>query len=251
MKKFLIIVLPVLLLSSCVRHRDMAYLQDAQTLIAYENYRVEEYRIKPYDNLIIKMNSFDGELTDLINQDQTSINITDPKGSLYFNSYTVDNFGFVTLPLLGDVQVKEKTTKEIADIIELLLADYVKYPTVSVKLSNYQVTVLGEVKDPGVKYYYDSKLTVFQAIGMAKDLTVYGNRKSIKLIRESESGTSVVMLDLTRADLMESDYYFLKPNDLIYVEPTKARTFNLNKSNIELITGLLTFGLLVYNFATP
>ena len=229
----------------------MAYMQDVELMVPYENYRTPEYRVQVYDNLIIKMNSFDGELTDLINQDQTNVNITDPKGSLYFNSYSVDPLGNVTLPLLGDVLVKGKTTAEIADVIELLLKDYVKYPTVNVKLSNDQVTVLGEVKDPGVKYYYDNKLTVFQALGMAKDLTPYGNRKQVKLVRESEGGTTVIMLDLTRPDLMVSDYYFLQPNDLIYVEPIKARTFQLNKGNIELITGLLTFGMLLYNFATP
>lgn len=236
-------------LSSCIRYGDMAYMQNANYQEPYENYRIEEYQVKPFDNLVVKMNSFDGELTDLINQDQTAIMLNDAKSALYFNSYTVDDQGTIVLPLLGDVVVWHKSVAEIKAMLELMLKEYVKYPTVNVKLSNYQVTVLGEVKDPGIKNYYDSKLTIFQALGLAKDLTPYGNRKQLKLIRETEKGTVVVPIDLTNPNLMESDYYFLKPNDLIYVEPVKARTFQLNKANIELITGILTFAVLLYSTA--
>ena len=236
--------------TGCIRYGDMAYMQDAKYLEPYENYRIEEYEVKPFDNLVVKMNSFDGELTDLINQDQTTIVLNDAQSALYFNSYTVDENGRIKLPLLGDVTVWHKTIEEIKAMLELMLKEYVKYPTVNVKLSNYQVTVLGEVQSPGIKNYYDSKLTIFQALGLAKDLTPYGNRKKVKLIRETEQGTVVVPLDLTNPNLMESDYYFLKPNDLIYVEPVKARAFQLNKTNVELITGLLTFGILMYSTAT-
>lgn len=239
----------MLMLTGCIRYGDMAYMQDTKYLDPYENYRIEDYKIKPYDNLVVKMNSFDGELTDIINQDQTIINLNDAKSALYFNSYTVDDQGRIKLPLLGAVTVWHKTIPEVKSMLELMLKEYVKYPTVNVKLSNYQVTVLGEVKDPGIKNYYDSKLTIFQALGLAKDLTPYGNRKKLKLVRETEQGTVVVPLDLTNPNLMESDYYFLKPNDLIYVEPVKARTFQLNKANIELITGILTFGVLLYSTA--
>lgn len=234
-------------LSGCIRYGDMAYMQDANYLEPYENYRIEDYKIKPFDNLVVKMNSFDGELTDLINQDQTTIMLNDAKSALYFNSYTVDDNGSIVLPLLGEVTVWHKSIAEIKAMLELMLKDYVKYPTVNVKLSNYQVTVLGEVKDPGIKNYYDSKLTIFQALGLAKDLTPYGNRRQLKLIRETENGTVVVPIDLTNPNLMESDFYFLKPNDLIYVEPVKARAFQLNKANIELITGVFTFAILLYS----
>lgn len=239
--------MPVLFLSSCIRYKDMAYLQDTEFLKPYENYRTEVYKIKPYDNLIIKVTSFDEELSQLVNQNQAKISLTDPKGLLYFSSYTVNEEGYIDLPMAGKVLAREKTLTEISEAIALKLTDFVKDPTVNVKLSNYQVTVLGEVSDPGVKYYYDTKLTVFQAIGMAKDLTPFGNRKKVKLIRETETGTMIVPLDLTRPDLMESDYYFLQPDDLVYIEPVKARTFQLNKANVELITGVLTLGLLIYS----
>jgi len=214
------------------------------------SYRTTDYKLKPSDNLIIKMTSFDDELSGVINHKSTSIPLTDPKGFLYFNSYTVDEQGYVSLPLLERVYVEGLTVHEIKAKVELDLKDYVKFPSVNIKLSNYQVTILGEVKSPGLKYYYDSKLTVFQAIGLASDLTEFANRKKVKLIRETNSGTVIIPLDLTKPNIIESDYYFLKPNDLLYVEPSKARSFSLNKSNVELITSILTLGILVINVSS-
>lgn len=154
--------------------------------------------------------------------------------------------GTVLLPLLGSIVVKGKTLSEIAENLVELMKAYDVFSTVSVKLADFKVTILGEVKSPGVKYYYSSKLTVFQALGMAGDLTPYGNRREVKLIRETDMGTVIIPLDLTRTDLIESDYYFLRPEDVIYIEPVKARSFQLNKSNVELVTGVFTTVLLFY-----
>ncbi len=222
-------------------------MQDSRYLDPYLSYRTNEYKIQSSDNLIVKMTSFDSELSGVINQSSNSISLTDPKGFLYFNSYTVSEVGDISLPLLGDINVGNKTIYEIKELIELELQEYVKFPSVNVKLSNYQVTILGEVKSPGLKYYYDSKLTVFQALGLAQDLTPFADRRKVKLIRETPNGTMVMPLDLTKTNIMESDYYFLKPNDVIYVEPSKARSFSLNKSNVELIASILTLGVLVVN----
>ncbi len=247
MKKALIYIVLLSSLSSCIQHKDLAYLQDSKYAEPYQSYRTADYRLQPSDNLLVRMTSFDDELSGVINQSGNSIALTDPKGFLYVNSYTVSELGEINLPLIGDIRVQNLTVLEVKEKIEKALEEYVKFPSVNVKLSNYQVTVLGEVSSPGLKYYYDSKLTVFQALGLAQDLTPFADRKKIKLIRETTDGTIVIPLDLTKSNIMESDYYFLKPNDVIYVEPSKARSFSLNKSNVELITSILTLGVLVVN----
>lgn len=224
----------------------MAYMQDPVYMEPYLNYRTESYLVREFDNLIIRINSFDQELSEMVNQKDADVRLTDPRGLLYFSSYTVAEDGSVTLPMIGQVIVKDKTTSEIADLITEKLKEYENFPTVSVRLADFKVTVLGEVKQPGVKYYYSTKLTVFQALGMAGDLTPYGNRKQVKLIRETDAGTVIIPLDLTRTNLIESDFYFLRPDDVIYIEPVKARSFQLNKSNVELVTGILTTVLLFY-----
>lgn len=241
----------LLLGSGCISHPDMAYMQDPVYMEPYLNYRTESYLVREYDNLIIRINSFDSELSDMMNQDDAGVRLTDSRGLLYFSSYTVAEDGSVNLPLLGKVVVKDKTTAEIASMLTLMMKDYENFPTVSVRLADFKVTVLGEVKAPGVKFYYSSKLTVFQALGMAGDLTPYGNRRQVKLIRETDQGTVIIPLDLTRTDLIESDYYFLRPDDVIYIEPVKARSFQLNKSNVELVTGILTTVLLFYTAFQP
>ncbi len=247
MKRTIVYIYIIVVLSGCIRHKDLAYLQGAKYQDPYLSYRTSEYKIQPSDNLIVKMTSFDDELSGVINQSSTGIALTDPKGFLYFNSYTVSGIGEINLPLLGDFFVKDLTIHEIKDKIEEELKEYVKFPSVNVKLSNYQVTILGEVKSPGLKYYYDSKLTIFQAIGLAQDLTPFADRRKVKLIRETPNGTIVTPLDLTKPNIMESDYYFLRPNDVIYIEPSKARSFSLNKSNVELIASILTLGVLIVN----
>ena len=242
----MLLLLAAIGLSGCISHPDMAYMQDPTFLEPYLNYRTEKYLVREYDNLIIRINSMDPEVSAVMNQAQADVRLTDPRGLLYFSSYTVAEDGTVLLPLLGSIVVKGKTLSEIAENLVELMKAYDVFSTVSVKLADFKVTILGEVKSPGVKYYYSSKLTVFQALGMAGDLTPYGNRREVKLIRETDMGTVIIPLDLTRTDLIESDYYFLRPEDVIYIEPVKARSFQLNKSNVELVTGVFTTVLLFY-----
>jgi polysaccharide export outer membrane protein len=133
-------------------------------------------------------------------------------------------------------------------LIQLNVDKYLKQATAIIKLTSFKVTVLGEVKNPGYYYVYNNQATVLEALGLAGDLTPVGNRQHIKLIRQLESGSQVVLLDLTDPNLLKSDHYYLTPGDVLYVEPFKARS---KRTNLELLTVVfsgLTTAVLILSY---
>ncbi|WP_026210382.1 polysaccharide biosynthesis/export family protein [Flexithrix dorotheae] len=217
-------------LIGCVKYNKLLYMQDKTNQRAFTGYTTSNYTIKPFDNLSIKLNSFEQSTTGEFNS--TGALGSRPGGVdnalLYLSGYMVNQEGFIRLPLVGDLKVVGLTTDEIKDLIDKQLEDYLKFPSVSVKLTNFRISVLGEVNRPGVQYIYEGKVTLLQALSQAGDLTDFANRKSIKLIRETGKESITSYIDVSKPDLISSEYYFLLPNDIIYVEPTKAKAANVN-----------------------
>ncbi len=217
-------------LASCVKYESLVYMQDKAKQKSFDSYKTSEYKIRPFDNLSIKLNSFEQSTTGEFNS--SGALGARPGGVdnalLYLSGYMVNQKGNIRLPLIGDVEVVDLTVDEIKDLIDLKLEEYLKFPSVSVKLTNFRVSVLGEVNRPGMQYIYEGKVTLLQALSQAGDLTVFANRKNVKLIRETESETISTYIDVTKPGLISSEYYFLMPNDVIYVEPTQAKTSNVN-----------------------
>ena len=245
---FILYFITLIILSSCVKYDSLVYFQDEVTQPTkvksgnnenvkvlpisktYESYSTSEYRIRAFDNLSIKLNSFEQSTTGEFNS--SGALGARPGGVdnalLYLSGYMVNQEGNIRLPLIGDIQVEGLTIDEIKDKIDTQLEEYLKFPSVSVKLTNFRVSVLGEVNRPGMQYIYEGKVTLLQAISQAGDLTDFANRNNIKLIREKSDGTLSTILDITKPDLISSEYYFLMPNDVIYVEPLKAKASNVN-----------------------
>jgi polysaccharide export outer membrane protein len=168
--------------------------------------------------------------------------------NFYMDGYTIDPDGKITLPVIGDVVVKDMTTEEAQASIQKAADKFLTKAIVIVKLTSFKVTVLGEVKNPGYYYVFNSQATLLEGLGMAGDLTAFGNRENVKLIRQTPGGSEVVMLDLTDADLLKSPYFFMMPGDVLYVAPLRARS---NRSNLELATfvfGALTTTILVMSY---
>lgn len=140
------------------------------------------------------------------------------------NSYLVGSDGNVELPLIGPIPVVNRTTDEVADTLRVLLTKYMESPSVNVRLMNFTITVLGEVNKPGVYEVAGAQANVLEALGLAGDLTIYGKRENVLLIRESDSKREYHRLDLTKSDFLTSNWYNLKNKDVIYVEPSKGRT---------------------------
>jgi polysaccharide export outer membrane protein len=162
-------------------------------------------------------------------------------------SYSVDKDGYLFLSVVGKILVKDKTLSEVSAILKESLKGILNQPNVSVKLVNRYVTVLGEVNRPGNFAYSKDKLTVFDALGLAGDIGDYGNRKKVILIRNAEGQNIRINLDLNKAEILSSEYYYLRPNDILYVKPLREKFWGLRQFPYAIILSTLTTGLLIYS----
>ena len=142
------------------------------------------------------------------------------------DGYKVADDGSINLPLIGKVIVSNLTVNQAADKITEELSKSIIKPIVNVRLLNYKVSVLGEVNKPGTFKIYDPKINIIQALGLAGDITIYGKKNDIKLIREINGNFITTKIDITKTDFINSDFYYLKNNDAIYVEPSFAKIKN-------------------------
>lgn len=209
----------------------------------------QDYHLSVGDNLYIKVRSLDESSNNFFNNmgdDKRSSGYND--ASIYLNSYTVDPMGNIVFPFIGPVQVLGKTVDETREIIEEIMNEYLKETTIIVKLVNFNITFVGEVRRPGEYKIYQDKINLFEAISMAGDISDYGNRNEVKLLRTNDNGTQLHVLDLTREDIIESPYYFLKPNDVIYVEPLKGKQFAFSTFPYALLFSTITTLIVLLTF---
>jgi polysaccharide export outer membrane protein len=243
------------LFTACVPNKDLVYLQEksnsrpAQSAIQEYQAQFSAYRVQHGDILNIKVMSQDPLSVAPFNIDGGSgmaqFQVSIPL--LYISGYTVDENGNIEFPLVGSLEVKGKTIAEIGALLSSKIEKYVTNATVKVKLVSYKVTLLGEVRNPGVYYIYNDRASIFEVLGHAGDLSDLANRHNVKLMRIVGSQVQMSNLDLTDRKLIESKSFFLLPNDVIYVEPMRAKNFRLNLPTINLILSSLTTILVIYN----
>lgn len=216
------------LFASCVPQKKMLYLKEAQMLsetqsINYVNERSVNYKLQPGDNLYIRfINPIDEQSAASLTGDYSSRTISSD-ASIYLSSYTVDEDGFIELPLVGKIEVKNQTVDEAKALIQSELDKFANQTTIVVKLSNFNLTVLGEVTRPGMFKVYQSQINLFEAVSMAGNMTNFAKRDEVKIIRQTDNGSEIITVDMGSADILSSPYYYLKPNDIVYVEPLKIK----------------------------
>lgn len=243
-----------LLLSSCISYNKITSFQEIDDNKAavknYDQYKMEEYKIRSNDILSIKLNSLESTTTTFFNETESN---SQPMGGgintalLYLSGYIVDLDGNIELPLIGSLKVEGLTTYEVRNIVDEKLKDYLKFASVSVKLANFRVSVFGEVKQPNILYLYEKKVTILHALSLVGGFSDFANQKKVRLIRENEKGTETTFLDFSKPELLTSDYYFLRPNDVIYVEPLKSKAFNINIATAGVFISLVSVIALVAN----
>lgn len=266
MKKILLllfasIVITGSMLTSCISPKKIIYLQNetllndsTNTSIEYENQRHFDYKVQPGDNLNIKIASLDERFATYFNS-MAEGNSAGSSGnaagnaSLYLNGYNVDESGFIELPIIGKVQVKDMTVAEIQEEVQKLMNEYLKETTISVKLGIFNLTILGEVNKPGQYQVYQSDINIFQAIALAGNATDFANKSNIKIVHQTPKGSQIAKININDADVLSSPEYYLKPNDIIYVEPLKAKQYGFTTlpygtifSIISLLMTCVTFG---------
>ena len=221
---FLVILTSILY--SCVPQHKLKYVQDETTSEKKPAYQHERpiKRIQPFDNLYIKVLSIDAE-TAAIFSNETVMN--GPGIDINLISYTVNDKGVIDFPFVGEIDVNNLTLKEAKLKIEQELSQYLSNTSITIKFVNSNITVLGEVKNQGEFPYFKEQINIFQALGFAGGITDYGDKSKVTLIREDGDKIRYHLIDLTDKKVIETDYFYLQPNDIVIVEPIKTKFRNL------------------------
>lgn len=251
-QRLFIVVLLMATASCSTPLNELTYLNNIEPGLTYTSGpKPEEYRIRPNDQLYIQVISDDPLNAAFLNNTQGAMgNVGSSANSLELITYLVDEDGKIAYPAIGEVNVAGKNVGEVRDVIQLEVDRYLEAASVFVKLVNRNITVLGEVKQPGQKLMVKNQLTIFEALGTAGDLTDYGNRQNVKLIRELPEGKHIETLDLTDPQLIFSPYYYILPHDIVYIEhETKVYgAKNLSYSApISITASVISIGLLILN----
>ena len=254
-----IISLAILLLTGCKSYKNVPYIQDADSISTIqEKLTLYDAKIMPKDLLTITVNTSDPEAAAPFNLTvQSSLNTarsTSLTQQPTLQQYLVSNEGTITFPVLGILKVGGLTKGEAENLIREKLGDYLKEsPIVTVRMTNYKISVLGEVARPGVFTINNEKVNIFEALAMAGDLTIWGMRDNVKLIREDANGKrEIINLNLNKADIVTSPYYCLQQNDILYVTPnkTKAKNSDVGQSTSLWLSGTSILVSLVNIIAT-
>ena len=237
-KSFFLMCVSVLLLASCSSYKQVPYLQDPAVVNAIQEAQpLYDAKIMPKDLLTITVNTTDPEASAPFNLTVQSAINTGRTNSLTqqptLQQYLVNNEGTIDFPVLGRIKVSGLTKNEAEDMIREKLGPYInERPIVTVRMANYKISVLGEVNSPGTFTVNNEKVNILEALAMAGDLTVYGKRDNIKLIREDAEGKrEIINLNLTNAEIVTCPYYYLQQNDIVYVSPNKTKAKNSSIGN--------------------
>ncbi|RDI58362.1 polysaccharide biosynthesis/export family protein [Flavobacterium glaciei] len=217
----------LVLLFSCASKKDMIYYQDVDVLGKQEKANSYEITIQPDDLLSIIVSAEDPEiaapfnLTAVTSQNVNNVGAGD--GQLRVQRYLVDANGNIDFPILGKLKLSGLSRTELLDMLHAKISTYIKNPIVNIRIANFKVSVQGEVNAPGSYTIESERITLIEALTMAKDLTVYGKRNNILIIREIDGVKSYNRVDITNASFMNSPFYYLAQNDVIYVEPNQNK----------------------------
>ncbi|GAA4331344.1 polysaccharide biosynthesis/export family protein [Mucilaginibacter gynuensis] len=229
------------LLTSCSSNKKIAYFQtlnDSVRLV--EQIKFVEPLIQPDDILNISIQTIDPAGTAAVNQVVASAAIgastASNSGNQQALGFLVDKNGEIELPMLGALKVGGLSTYGAKDLIRQKASKYFKDPTVQIRFVNYKITVIGEVVRPGTYLLPNERVTVLDALGLAGDLTIYGKRENVLLVRDNAGSKQFIRLNLTSADIFKSEYYYLKQNDVIYVEPNKNKLASSDAGRTRYIT---------------
>ena len=246
-----LLVIPIFFSLSCTAYKQVPYFQDLRrdTLINEKINNFSPFTLQPGDLLGIYVTSLNRG-ADLI----FNYNLVPEKGTIPgiahgdVVGYLVDKDGYINLPLIGLVNVAGNSTNDLSKALEAKLQSYLSKPTVNVRLLNFKISVMGDVKNPGSFTIQNEKVTLAEALSLAGDLNSTGIRNNVLLVREIDGKRQYVTFDMTSKKIFNSDYYYLKNNDLIYVTPNRSRAFveDAITTKISLLISALSILVLVF-----
>jgi polysaccharide export outer membrane protein len=260
LKNGVILILLSFLISSCIGNKKYIYLQNKQSKdtskIETIKSNFEEYRLKPGDILYIRMVTEDEKMNVLFNplfSGNMNMQMMSQGGEgtpFYIMGYSLDIDGNLALPYIGKINIKGKTVEEAKILMYKEGSKYFKNFFLQVKLAEFRFSILGAVNRPGQFFFMVNHLNIFEALAMAGDVNEIAMRTKLTLIREENGENKLIPIDLTDKNIIKSNYYFIQPNDILYVQPVKSRSIgNLSnfQSSINAVLPLLSTFLLVLN----
>lgn len=232
-----------ILLSSCNSYEKLTYLQDLEETKDASIFEKNKagYQIQAGDLLYVQIITENQEINLLFNpltSQSTSQNLN--PASLYYTGYLVSDSGYIEMPLLERIYVSGLNIDQVQDSIKQKAYRFLKNPQIIAKLANFKFTVLGEVKSPGVKQVTASQINILEALAYGGDISYNGNRKTILLLRQSDKGTQSYRINLAKGNIINSDMYYIMPNDIIYVEPVKSTLFKEQASDYVFVISALS-----------
>lgn len=221
--KMLLVSFCFFMFCSCVSRKKIAYFQDTENRSGISFHKNDNLKIKPDDLLTIRVSAPEQEAAQPFNLTKSIGSLERVGAQVELETYMVSKQGTIEFPVLGTVQVEGLNAFELADKIKGEITDYVNDPIVNVRILNFQVSVLGEVNSPGTFTIQDDHISLAKALGLAGDLTIYGRRNNVLVMREENGEKINAYLDLTDPQVVNSPYFNLKQNDVVYVEPIGPR----------------------------
>ncbi|WP_269223377.1 MULTISPECIES: polysaccharide biosynthesis/export family protein [Flavobacterium] len=238
LKKLMVFVL-ILCFFSCASRKDIIYYQDIDGIAFKEKENSYEIKIQPDDLLMIIVSAEDPEIAAPFNlKSYTSVNPgkQDVASSQATQLYLVDANGFIDFPILGRLKVSGMARSQLVQLFQDKISAYIKNPIINMRIMNFKVSVQGEVTVPGTYTIASERITLIEALAMAKDLTIYGKRNNLLIIREIDGVKTYNRVDITKSDFINSPFYYLAQNDVVYVEPNKNK---VNGSAVGPNTGVI------------
>ena len=244
MRKFLLLLLLIATVTSCIPNKDLVYLQ-GKPVKSSEIKRInnEPYRLRVNDIILVNIKSSTPELVSLFSVTENNTNANAAGGGQgvgFFTGYNIDTKGNIRLPYLGEINVLGYTTKEVRQKLESLLQNYFNSSDdffVDVKLDGIRYTIMGEVSSPGQKQVYTTQLSIFDAVTNAGDILITGNRKDVEVFRFKPSGEiEKFNLDLTDVSTLNSRSFYIQPNDFINIKPLKQKSWGTGTTGLGSFT---------------
>ena len=242
----------VMLFSSCVMSKKINYLQEGYGIPNYnDSVSFDDYKLQRGDYVYIRVNAIDKEMAEMFNGNvslNNMYNLTPDNSTARLYLYLVDENDCIDYPYVGQIEVVNKTLREVKLLLEEKLEGMLQGYSVDIRLANRSFSIIGE-SGSGRYNIPREQLTIFEALAMSGDLSLYANRKEVHLIRQTVEGTKVKVFDLRSKSIIDSEYYYVQPNDVIYIPFDSAKHWGANHftSVLSMTFATVSFGLFVYS----
>ena len=237
-----LLLLSIFVLSSCITNRDLEYVRSNQE-IKKAKANKQDYRLQVGDLLSVQISTVTEQLHDFFNKEQSSnaqLMVQNP----YLYGYLIKDDGFLNLPSFGQVKAEGFTLSELENIIKQIAVSYFEQPVVKLNIINFEVSILGEVNSPGTYKIVDPETNILYALSLAGDMTQFGDRKKVKVIRNENEINRVFYVDLTTNEVLNNTDFMLQPHDIIYVAPLKKKFYAFN--NITNVVSMALSAVTLY-----